>query len=264
MMALVVSLVLALVPGQGNPDRPAPRRSDGRIELGSATGEPPGLWVGNGGRLAVNPDSYEPRTTLNAPIHIDDVPIQDWARALTNDRHAQFLSYEPHARCKPSGGPREFVTPYGFEILDLPELDRILIFDIGGPHTYRIVFMDGRPHPDDLSLSYYGHSVGRWEGDTLVVDSVGFNERFWMNRDGIPHTDRLHLVERFTRPDHDTLRYEVTIDDPGAFTDQWTTGFDLGWTQGEIWEYVCQDNNSFADNIVDSFGQPEPPSRVVP
>jgi hypothetical protein len=249
----------------GSEPQPAPRRADGRIELGAPAGEPAGLWIGNGGRLAENPNSYEARTTRNAPIHIDDVPIQDWALALTNDRHQQFLAYEPHARCKPSGGPREFITPYGFEVLQVPELERVYIFDIGGPHTFRVVYMDGREHPEDRTPSYYGHSVGRWDGDTLVVDSVGFNERFWMNRDGIPHTDQLHLVERFTRPDYDTLDYDVTIDDPGAFTDVWTSGFALGWTEDvEIWEYICQDNNSFADNIIDSFGETEPPSRIVP
>ncbi len=244
--------------------RPAPRHPDGRPNLGPLPGET-GLWVGNGGRLAVNPNNYEYRRTLNAPIHIDDVPLKPWARAIVDERHVTFLSYEPHARCKPSGGPREFVTPYGLEIVDLPELERIYIFDIGGPHTYRIVYMDGRSHPENPTPSYYGHSIGRWDGDTLIVDTVGFNERFWMNRDGLPHTDRMRLIERITRTDFDTLQYDVTIDDPGAYDAPWESGFSIQWTPDrEIFEYICQDNNTFPSNIINAYGEAETPSRVVP
>ena len=199
------------------PSAPTPRHPDGRPNLGALPGET-GVWVGNGGRLAINPNNYEARATLGAPIHIDDVPLKPWARAIVDERHITFLSYEPHARCKPSGGAREFVTPYGLEIVDLPEIQRVYIFDFGGPHTYRVIYMDGRPHPENPTPSYYGHSVGRWEGDTLVVDTVGFNERFWMNRDGLPHTDRMHLIERITRTDFDTLQYDITIDDPAPMT----------------------------------------------
>jgi hypothetical protein len=126
---------------------------------------------------------------------------------------------EPHTRCKPSGGSRQFVTPYGTEIVELRDEQRIMIFDIGGPHTYRIIYTDGRSHPKDPFPSYYGHSVGKWEGDTLVVETVGFNEGFWMDRAGSPHTEKLRFIERFTRSDMNTLRYEVTVDDPGAYMD---------------------------------------------
>jgi hypothetical protein len=74
----------------------------------------------------------------------------------------------------------------------------------------------GRAHPEHLEPSYYGHSIGHWEGDTIVVDTIGFNEKFWMDREGTPHTEELHLIERFTRTDFNTLKCEVTIDDPGA------------------------------------------------
>jgi hypothetical protein len=131
------------------------------VNLGAPAGQG-GIWAGDG-RLAVNPKSYEPNSTRNAPIHIDAIPLQPWARELTNARHAEVLRFEPHARCKPSGGPREFVTPYGFEIVDMPEIKRVFVLDIGGPHTFREIFMDGRSHPKDLKPSYYGHSVGRWE-----------------------------------------------------------------------------------------------------
>jgi len=179
---------------------------------------------------------------LVGKLTVSMVPFQPWARALYAYRSEQF--FEPHTRCKPSGGPRQFLTPYGVEFVDAPELKRMFIVDIGGPHTMRIVYMDGRPHPKDLSPSYLGHSTGRWENDTLIIDSVGFNERFWMDRQGLPHTEKLHLVERITRTDPNILKYQVTVDDPGAYTSTWTTGIVLRWTPGaELFEYVCQDNN---------------------
>jgi hypothetical protein len=245
--------------------RPAPRWPDGRVNLGPVPGAA-GLWSGNG-RLVRNPGSYEPNNAgnRNARIHIDDVPLQDWARALVDFNHANFLKDEPHTRCKPSGGPRQLVTPYGFEIVDIPELDRIYIIDIGGPHTYRIVYMDGRSHPDDWTPTYYGHSIGRWEGDTLVIDTVGFNERFWMNRDGLPHTDQMHLIERITRLDFDTLNYEVTVDDPGAYTAPWTSGFVNRWQDGaEMFEYICQDNNLAPELMVGAGVDTDRIGRVVP
>jgi len=233
--------------------QPAPRGPNGRALLGPRSGEK-GVWQGDG-RLVNNPNSYEPRASANVPLHIDNVPFQPWARAIVNERHAEFLRYEPHARCKASGGPREFVTPYGFEIVEMPELQRIYIFDIGGPHSFRTIYMDGRKHPKDLIPSFYGDSIGRWEGDTLVIDAVGFNEKFWMNRDGLPHTDQLHLIEKFTRVDLNTLKYEVTVEDPGAYSAPWTSGFNLRWTDGlELFEYVCQDNNHFPESVFSDGG----------
>lgn len=143
------------------------------------------------------------------------------------------------------------MSPYGLEILDVPELQRIYILNVANAQSYRVIFMDGRAHPTTLNPSSLGHSVGRWEKDTLVVDSVGFTEDFWMNRDGLPHTSLLHLVERLTRVDYETLDYEVTIEDPGAYTARWTSGYTLGWSRGrELFEYVCQENNLSPESMV--------------
>jgi hypothetical protein len=111
--------------------------------------------------------------------------------------------------------------------------------------------MDGREHPKDLEPSYYGHSVGHWEGDTLVIDSVGFNESFWLDRRGMPHTAQLHTIERFTRKDAETIAYEITVDDPGAYTAPWKGGFDLQFDRGvELFEYSCQQANYAVELMV--------------
>ena len=85
----------------------------------------------------------------------------------------------------------------------------------GNAHTYRQIFMDGRKHPEDPSPTWYGHSIGHWEGPTLVVDTIGLNDKFWLDGSGIQQTEQLHLVERWTRTNYTTLEREVTIEDPG-------------------------------------------------
>jgi hypothetical protein len=211
------------------PPAEAPRNGEGRVLLGGATPADKGVWT--------------PMFGITDPIApADSVPFQPWARALYDDRQAHEL--EPHTRCKASGVARQFLTPYGVEFVELPEIERIFIFDIGGPHTYRTVYMDGRSHPRDLTPSYYGHSIGWWEGDTLVIDSMGFNEAFWLDRRGLPHTEAMHTVERFKRTDAETIEYEVTVYDEGAYTAPWTGGFALQWDKGqELFEYVCQQAN---------------------
>jgi hypothetical protein len=196
---------------------------------------------------------------LPTDLKITDVPFQPWAKALWEYRRLSNDRDSPHARCKPSAGPRQIGTAYGFEIVDLPDIKRIYIFDIGGPQTFRTVYMDGRPHPTgkDLVPSYYGHAIGRWEGDTLVVDSVGFNEQNWIDTEGLMHTDRYHQIERFTRLNKNSLKYEVTVDDPGAYTATWTAGFLLRWNSGgELFEYVCQDNNMNPELTLSDEGVP--------
>lgn len=233
------------------PARPAPRMVNGRVSLGPLPGEA-GLWLPGPGGTPGEP--WPPRVL--------ELPFQPWARELyTYRRQNQF---EPHTRCKPSGGPRQFLTPYGVEFVEMPELQRIYIMDEGGPHTFRTIYMDGRVHPKNLDPSYYGHSTGRWEGDTLIVDTVGFNEGFWFSR-GIPHTDLLHMIERFTRTDYNTTKYEVTIDDMGAYTAPWTAGFQLRWEPGtELFEYVCQENNFASTLMLGSQQSVDRSSAIVP
>jgi hypothetical protein len=174
--------------------------------------------------------------------------------------------FEPHTRCKPSGGPRQFLTPYGVEIVDLPELKRVMIMDIGGPHTFRTIYMDGRPHPKDLQPSFYGHSIGTWDKDTLVVDTIGFNEKFWIDRGQAPHTEKLHLIEKFTRTDMNNMTYELTVEDSGAYTATWSRSSAMTFRAGtELFEYVCQDNNFAPELLVGSeLDRVDRSSQIVP
>ena len=250
------------------PPKPTPRWPDGTVNFGAPPGEK-GNWDG-GGLLATNPKNYEVllgRRTAKGQVVIKYVPLPPWARALLDYRHAKFIADEPYTRCKPSPGPRSFATAYGVELLNLPGSDRIYLFLQGGSHTFRTIYMDGRPHPTgkDLVPSYLGHSIGRYEGDTLVIDTVGFNERTWMSRDALPSTDQLHTIERLTRPNLDTLKYEVTIDDPGAYTASWTSGFTKTWSPtNELFEYVCQGNNYGPELMIGVEGGASRTSSIVP
>jgi hypothetical protein len=197
------------------------------------------------------PDAGQAQAPLAAPVRGEVVaqlrpahrsPI--WIGPSRCQTIAAGTSSSPHTRCKPSGGPRQWLTPYGAEFVELPELKLAYIFDIGGPHTYRTIYMDGRSHPRNLTPSYYGHSIGWWEGDTLVVDTIGFNEGFWIDRGQLPHTEQLHLLEKYTRTSVGAMRYEVTVDDPGAYTKPFTGTSNLRWEDGtELFEYVCQQAN---------------------
>ena len=230
------------------PSRPTPHWPDGRVNFGPLPGEK-GVWAGNAGAtLAFNDRGRGgiDNNRVNLPINpkVSELPFQDWAKELYAYRQAKLTADDPHVRCKASGGPRLYHTPYGFEIIDMPELQQVFVVGVGGPHTWRVFYMDGRQHPKDLDPTYYGNSVGHWEGETLVVDTIGFNERFWFVREGLPHTEQLHLVEKFSRPEYDTLQYVVTVEDPGVYTKPWSGGWAIPWNPNdEVYEYMCQENN---------------------
>jgi hypothetical protein len=227
------------------PAQPTPRWPDGKPRLGALPGQPGGLWNGGG-------------STADATT-----PYQPWAKAVSDDRRANAM--EPHTRCKPSGGPRQFATPYGVEILEIRDLQRVYIFDNGGPHTFRTIYTDGRAHPADLVPSYYGHSVGRWEGDTFIVDTVGFNEKMWIDRGQAPHTEKLHIIEKFTRTDMNSMTYELTVEDPGAYTATWSRTSQMSYRAGsELFEFICQDNNLAPELLVGTHEKVDRSSVIVP
>ncbi|HET7609702.1 MAG TPA: hypothetical protein VFL84_13565, partial [Gammaproteobacteria bacterium] len=232
--------------------RPTPRWSDGVPILGSqdASG---GYWA------------YPTKTVLvqdgvNVPMDRDGLlqnlsdapkvaPLQPWALALYENRQRRHLRDDPmYLKCEPPGGVRQFQSNLGVSFVEDRARQRIFVLMGSGDRNYRIIYLDGRKPVgqvggDDNNPLFYGRSVGKWEGDTLVIQTTDFNERFWFTNGGLPHTDMLQLTERFSRPNYDTLHYEVTIDDPGAYTKPWKSSWDLRWVGGEdLPNYFCQDN----------------------
>ena len=234
--------------------RPAPRWPDGTPRLG-APGAASGYWGFPSKTALMQQDAS---VGMNAAGLLDDLddaprvaPFQPWALGLYEHRQRRGLRDDPlFLNCKPPGGVRHFQSPYGVELIEDRERERIFVLVGSGNRNYRIIYLDGRAQlgqvrGDDDNPLYYGRAVGRWEGDTLVVSTTGFNEDFWFTNGGLPHTDRLSITERFSRPNFDTLRYEVTIDDPGAYTQAWSNSWELRWVEGEdLPVYFCQDNRS--------------------
>ncbi|HSZ21091.1 MAG TPA: hypothetical protein VK770_14955 [Candidatus Acidoferrum sp.] len=178
----------------------------------------------------------------------EDPPFQPWAEALfqkrvyENTHRAPDTGPDPTERCIPPGIPRTMGQPFPWEIVQTR--DRvIMIFEYQS--LIRQIFTDGRGHPKDLDPTYMGNAIGKFEGDTLVIDTIGFNDKTWLDPMGLPHSDAMHVIERLRRMDHDTLVDEYTIDDPKAYTKSWTAQrtFKLkpDW---QIQEYVCAENNN--------------------
>jgi len=225
------------------PPPPTPRLPDGTVDLGGK-----GIW-----QLSWITDFA--KQVINGPK--GEVPFLPWSKAMFDYNVANKMAYDPEGFCLPPGGPRAFGTPYPAQFLQ--QKDRIIVIFEGGAHVWREIFMDGRKHPagDELNPTYFGHSTGHWDGDTLVVDTVGYNERTWLNFGGFMHTDDLHTVERISRPNRNTLHYEADIDDPGAYSRTWTVAWDTRWSEGqELTEYICQENNQFLIDLRDDFGEP--------
>lgn len=230
---------------------PAPRWPNGQIRLGPAPNQK-GYWAAVGTRTLSDEKAGAVRMNdegLLANLADADrvAPMQPWAKAVYLHRQRTLLKDDPITRCAPPGGPRQFQMPNGVQFIEQPDLGRVLVLMGGGNRNWRVINTDGRPQGQaaEVVLAYYGSSVGRWEKDTLVVDSIGYNERFWFTNGGLPHTEALHLTERFSRPDLNTLRYEVTVDDPRTYTRPWTGGWTLQWMAGEdIEEYFCEEGNT--------------------
>ncbi len=227
---------------------PAPRWPDGHVRLGSAPGKT-GYW-GVASATSLVEHTGIPMNDEGILRNLADAdrvaPLQPWAKAVYEYRQRSLLKDDPFTRCIPPGGPRQFQTPHGFQFIEQPQVGRILVLTGGGDRNWRVIYTDGRQQgqADEAVRTYYGSSVGHWENkDTLVVDSVGFNEKFWFTNGGLPHTEALHLTERFSRPDLNTLKYEVTVDDPQAYTRPWTGGWIVQWVPNEeIQDYFCEES----------------------
>lgn len=228
--------------------RPTPRYPDGTVRLDRPPGET-GFWA-NPSVSSLFERGVEVEVDERGLLaDIDDAPevapFRPWALALYRYRQQNGLKDDPYTKyCISPAGPRHLHTPGGFRIIQDRNYERIYVMFGGGNRNWRLIHMDGRqpPNPEEVSGTYYGHSTGKWEGDTLVVQSSGFNARFWFSNGGLPHTEALRLTERFSRPDFDTLKYEVTIDDPHTYTRPWTADWTLEWVEGDIEERFCEDN----------------------
>jgi len=179
--------------GKPNLAAPAPRTSDGKPDL-------TGLWTGFGGV---------------ADLKLDDA--QPWARALVQQRTDNFGKDNPRYLCLPEGPTAADGAEAMRRILQTPAIIAILANDL----TYRQIFVDGRKLETDPSPNWMGYSVGRWDGDALVVESAGFNDRTWLARN-YPHTESLHMTERYRRTDFGHLEIEATLQDPAAYSRPWT------------------------------------------
>lgn len=200
----------SLIAPRGSVKGPAPRGRDGKPDLS-------GVWIGNA------PD-------------VDTPELLPWAEAITKQRRAKGTG-NPGESCLP--GDVFLVSPFIYRIIQTPSIMAILWE--GNVPGFTQIFLDGRSHPRDPFPSWMGDSIGRWERDTLVVDTVGFNERSWIRV--YPHTEKLHVIQRYTRPNLGRLEKEVTIEDPGTFTKPWKmrVGWDLAPGE-EVHEYICNEN----------------------
>ena len=166
-------------------------------------------------------------------------PFTPWGEAQF--KKADSLVNDPNLACLPHGIPRLMFVPLPMQIFQVP--DMVLIYEEAGNQLRQIHL--NRDHRNDLDPTYNGDSVGKWEGETLVVDTIGFNDVTWLDHVGLPHSDALHVVERIHRADHNTLVDDFTIEDSKAYTKPWTASqtyhLKPGW---EIAEYVC-DNNKY-------------------
>jgi hypothetical protein len=216
-----------------------PRAADGRADLS-------GVWIT--GALALLIGDQEARAIAQAdaaagrkPPLREPPPYKPEAET----RRQYYLSRrgidDPMARCFISGVPRITTRPPPFQIIQMKD-QVILLYE--AHHAFRIVPTDGRPHPDDIEPSFNGDSVGHWERDTLVVDVIGFNEKTWLAGVGTIHSEKLHVVERYTRDSADTIRYQVTLEDPEVFTKPWHMEEIFRLRPNErLREYECIENN---------------------
>jgi hypothetical protein len=233
-----------------------PRWPDGHPRLGTVPGQRGfwadpsvgGLFESTAGNIRMNHEGLLANIGDAGKV----APFQPWAKALYEYRQRSQFKDDPMAFCLAPGGPRQFQDRYGVQIAEQVERKRVIILSAGGNRNWRMIDTDGRqiPSPEDVTPTFYGYSSGRWEGDTFVVDSTAYAERFWFSNGGLPHTEALKLTERFTRPDYNTLRYEVTVNDAGAYTRPWTGGWNLTWVpDADLPEYFCDDNNKETEHL---------------
>jgi hypothetical protein len=182
------------------------------------------------------------------------IPYQPWALEKKKDILGHHLFDDPQAHCWLSGVPRQMYTPFGFRILQPPGYV-VLLYEAF--HSYRIIPLDGRPHASAAIHMFEGDSRGHWERDTLVVDVTNQNEKTWFDMAGNFHSDALHVIERYTMTDLNTIQYEATLEDPKVFTQPWKIAFELGRNREpdyEQMEYACVEGEKDLEHYTESEG----------
>jgi hypothetical protein len=229
------------------PWKNVPRTADGKVDLKAparrtADGKPDlsGFWVPT---VAV-----KHLLNLAADLKPGEVPLQPWAEAVYKERIENNGKDHPGVRCWPSGIPEKNNIPDGLKVVQTPDLIVVLH---ESRTIYRQIFTDGRPLPRDPQPTWMGYSVGKWEGDTLVVDTIGQNGRTWLDMRGLPGTEALRVIERFSRPTIGHIDIDVTIDDPKAYTKPWSVK--LSWSllpDTDLIESICEENNKDLPHMV--------------
>jgi hypothetical protein len=220
--------------GKVNLAAPAPKTADGKPDLS-------GIWESEMGYF----------TNLARDLKPDEVVMLPWAKALQAERERRDHGDDPMVWCMPPGVPRISMSagsmPHPFKVVQAPGLV-ILLYETSANSTFRQVFMDGRPLPKDPQPTWLGYSVGRWDGDALVVDTIGFNGREWVDTaKGHPQTEQAHVTERFTRPDFGHLQIDITIDDPGAYAKPWRARVPVHLLpDSELIETYCENEKDHA------------------
>jgi len=211
--------------GKPNLTAPAPRTADGKPDHS-------GIWK-------LDTSRHNPNYNLLAKGV--DAPMLPWAAALYERRLATHGYDRPMTVCLPHGVPDGLTSPYGFKLLQTPVVTVHLYEEFT---KYRQIHTDGRALPVDPNPQYYGYSVGRWEGNELVVQTAGFKEGSWLDNDGHPHTEALRTTERFRRVNFGSMEVDVTIDDPKAYSRPWkaeTMRLALQ-PDTEMLEHLCENN----------------------
>jgi len=220
--------------GKPNLGAPAPRRPDGKPDLS-------GIWFGD--------EANKKYADLAADFKAGEFPIQPWAEALSKERITRGLAWPP-AHCLPPSIPMlDGASVFPLKIIQEPDL-MVILYEFFG--EVRQMFLDGRSLAKDPNPAWLGYSVGRWEGDVLVVETTGFNDKIWLDLYGHPSTESLHITERFRRRDFGHLDLQLTIDDPKTYNKPWTVALPLHlFTDGDLLEFVCNENEKDASHMVD-------------
>ncbi|MGA2879557.1 MAG: hypothetical protein ABSG13_11455 [Bryobacteraceae bacterium] len=229
-----------------------PRTADGKVNLNAPTprtreGTPDlsGVW-----EMYSESDPAPPKLLLNlaADLKPGEVQMLPSAEALYQERQATHGKDHPGAQCLPSGMPEKDTVPAPYKIVQTPDL---IVFLYESRTIYRQIFTDGRPLPLDPNPTWQGYSVGHWDGDTLVVETAGFNGKTWLDMAGHPATESMHLTERFTRRDLGHMDVQFTIDDPKAYAKPWTVSTKIHLVpDDELIEHICEENNKAPGHMV--------------